>query len=73
MNQKRTRHIILGTVIFFLLMFLLSPGRSTTVQAAANDNETVQIKLAEGVTATITPIRCLKLLTRNAPNITRRL
>ena len=49
MNQKRTRHIILGTVIFFLLMFLLSPGRSTTVQAAANDNETVQIKLAEGV------------------------
>ena len=49
MNQKRTRHIILGTVIFFLLMFLLSPGRSTTVQAAADDNETVQIKLAEGV------------------------
>ena len=49
MNQKRTSHIILGTVIFFLLMFLLSPGRSTTVQAAANNNETVQIKLAEGV------------------------
>ena len=45
MNQKRTRHIILGTVIFFLLMFLLSPGRSTTVQAAADDDQTCRGRL----------------------------